>query len=317
MSDQDTKEKSAQKKQKAVSESKQGSRRYLFDLHLFDEPETDEIEEEQVEDLPPPPPTYTQQELDQAVETARQEAFEEGQKQAAQESAVSLEKKTADTFESVAASLESLLKAEAERDAMFQQDILKITRAALARLVPHYLKSHGHDEIEHFIREVVKSQDKAAEITIFVSPSVSDKVEAMVKDHPALSGYILYVKNDDSLQDSDCRIEWPSGGAIKSMGALEEQIDAIIKEYLAREPNTDQNETQENKTLTEDATPSKTNNDPEAEETQAEQHPQEWERGESQETKEKPEQESQSEQHTNQTMKSPQKESKKGDQDVG
>lgn len=321
MSDHDTKEKNASEKPEAASDKKKGSRRYLFDLHLFDEPETDEIEDEKTEDLPPPPPTYSQQELDQAVESARQEAFEEGQKQAAQESAASLEKKTADTFEKVAASLESLLKAEKRREEMFQQDVLKMTRAALSKLVPHYMKSHGYAEIEHFVREIVKSQDKATEITIFVAPSISERLESMVNDHAALSDYILYIKKDDSLQDGDCRIEWPSGGAIKSIGAVEKQIGSIIKEYLAHEPNTDQNDTEDNKALTEDQAPLKTKDDPGADDPGAkvkspEQRTQNGEHEGDPETREEPENESQSDQDTKQTMMSPQKESKKGDQDV-
>ena len=102
------------------------TKKFMFDMHSFDEPEEDEEE-----DLEPPPPTFSEEELAQA----RQQGYDEGFKKASEESAASREQYIAEQLKIVAASYNEIYRAEADRIDKFEREVLRLSLSIFQMLL--------------------------------------------------------------------------------------------------------------------------------------------------------------------------------------
>ena len=89
-------------------------KKFLFDQHIFDAPEEEEI----AEVLPPPPPTFSEDEL----AAAKDMAFEQGRIQGQKEQVESREQFVAVTLDTVARNFSKLFAAEAIRESIFEKE---------------------------------------------------------------------------------------------------------------------------------------------------------------------------------------------------
>ena len=226
------------------------ARKYLFDHHHFDEPEKDVKDEDQLEDTPPPPPppTFSEEEMANARRKARSEGFEEGQKQALEEARESVEQATKAVLENLSTNIKTLLSAEAERDKQFEAETLQLTRAIFAKLFPAMLERENLSELDSFVTSIVRTQDKQAEINVFVMSKLVEPLSKLINNHPELGNFLVYVKEDKKLGKGDCRIEWKNGGAIRDLTALTSQINELLNEQLAQLPNSPQNDSNHDET---------------------------------------------------------------------
>lgn len=218
------------------------ARKYLFDHHHFDESDKNVKDEETVEDTPPAPPTFSEEEMADAKRKARSEGFEEGQKQAMEEARESVEQATKAVLDTVSTNIKTLLAAEAERDKQFEAETLQLTRAIFGKLFPAMLERENLSELDSFVTSIVRTQDKQAEINISVMSDLVEPLSELINNHSELSDFLVYVKEDKNLDKGDCRIEWKNGGAIRDLTALTSQIGELLNEQLAQLPNSPQND---------------------------------------------------------------------------
>ena len=226
------------KDEKNSGKARKKAERFLFDRHFFDETENyiEEVEVIEEEEMPEPPPTYSEEQLQDAVRKAREEGFKDGKQQAGEDYAQSHEKNVHKALESLATKLDQLITAEKQRDERFEQDSLRMLKASIDRLFPHFSDREGLGEIEHFAKTLIQKQKKDDEITVFVSGDMVDSLQNHIMDHQELSGYLIRVKVDSNLNSADCRIEWSNGGAFKDTTRLKKDIDDIIHANCAPEP---------------------------------------------------------------------------------
>ena len=208
----------------------------MFNINIFDEPDEDSIEEADLVDLPPPPPTFSEEEL----EAAKAVAFEEGRKEGQTEQMESREQFVAARLEAIAQHFSHLFAAETIRENIFEKESLRLTLAALDLLFPLMNERLGHAEVTEIIKKTLQDHRKTKEITIRVPPGLRGEIDALItrirKDEQDEA--LWRVIEDETLKPGDCLLEWSDGGAVrdsvKTARAIREKIEALLG--AAQEP---------------------------------------------------------------------------------
>lgn len=203
------------------------SKKFFFDVHNFDE-ENVEIEEEDIE---PPPPSFSEEEL----ETARKKAFEEGRQQGLNEAAQSREKHIAVLVESIKNTLPALLEKEDKRISLYEREALGLAHKIFAALFPALNESHGLDEVKKVIEDILKNQRQAPEIIIEVPSGYGEDIRhyiSRINEQSASQG-LCVVKESESLDAGNCRMSWKDGGAIRDIEAIKQKTEKHLQQILA------------------------------------------------------------------------------------
>lgn len=174
------------------------------------------------------------------IEKARAEAYEEGKAAGATQERATIEQASADALATIGKRLEALagdlahLRTEIETEAL--QAVLNITR----KLVPHYAKAHGLEEIEGMVRECLTAVYDEPRVVIRAHESVLEHLKPRLDNVITSTGFggkvVLFV--DESLSESDCRVEWADGGAERDIARLWQEVESSISRFLAREAPT-------------------------------------------------------------------------------
>jgi flagellar assembly protein FliH len=171
------------------------------------------------------------------MEKARVESFAEGKVAGAEEARASLAQATANALDAIGSGLRDLradmdsIRSSLEAEAV--DSVLSIAR----KLVPHYARTHGMDEIEGVVRECLASVYDEPRVVVRASDTVLDQIKANLDGLIASSGFggkvVLFA--DPTLSESDCRIEWADGGTERDMSRLWQDIEDNISRILGRD----------------------------------------------------------------------------------
>ncbi|MFP4312682.1 MAG: hypothetical protein ACLFR0_00020 [Alphaproteobacteria bacterium] len=206
------------------------SEKFLFNQHIFDEPEIEEDEHEE-----PPPPTYSQEELETAKEETYRRAYEQGKKDGLKESAASREQMVAQVLQKIGEDATALFVAETAREKIFEEESVKLALTIFQKLFPEQKTLHGFEELSACLTRILKKQENQSEIRIEAHP---DTVEG-VQNHigtlslPAQSQQRFDIIGNDSLDALAIKIYWKDGGAVKDISAIAEEIRTILHDTLA------------------------------------------------------------------------------------
>lgn len=213
------------------------SRKFLFDRHIFDEPE---VEEE--EDLPPPPPTFSEEEL----EAARASAYDKGRRDGLAEEKNSQNTRAAALLETLTRRLPELFSAEFAREKTYEQEAVALALAIFRTLFPALEARHGLYEAESVIRAVLNDAQGRGEIAVDLHPDAVEDIEAHLKTvAERLESVRITVRQDARLGPGDCRLSWKDGGAVRDSASLAQEITRRIEESLAGGAVNRHNETSE------------------------------------------------------------------------
>jgi flagellar assembly protein FliH len=203
------------------------AKKFLFDVNNFDAPEIEE-------DLPPPPPMFSEDELAQAKATS----FDQGRAAGRGEADASREKYVAGVMDKVSAKLDELLNAETARAAAYEAEVVALAASIFAKLFPGLNERHGLAEIERVVADVLESQSEQPEIVLEVGPDDAEEVRAYIDgtDRGARSKGACRVQPNPALGKGDCRMYWNDGGAIRDIAGLTAQIAARLDETLEGRP---------------------------------------------------------------------------------
>lgn len=192
-------------------------RKFFFDLHDFSDPN-----EKSDKNAPPPPPTYSQEEFD----NAKQASFDQGRLKGLNEAQASREQAVASTLQQIAAQFALLFAAEQERDMKYEQETVLLTLKTLEKLFPAMNEKIGPYEAEQAVRKVLKSAADQSEITIRIHPSFVDEIEAIVAPfrNKEINPPNFHIVGDDTLGIGDCRLSWADGGAVRDAEFLSRSI---------------------------------------------------------------------------------------------
>jgi len=209
-------------------------KKYMFDLD-FDavplEPLAMEIVEpvegelaEEVE--APPPPTFTEFELDEA----KRLAFAEGHGAGVAEAAEVTERSHADALTALAAGFAGVMAAQREAMDTRGREAAHLAVAVIKKLHPEMARLHGVEEITGVIHECLMQVDDATRLTVRAHPDLLEGVRGAavrVAEEAEFDGKMQFVA-DPKLALGDCRVEWGNGGADRDQALLWAEIDAIV-----------------------------------------------------------------------------------------
>lgn len=200
-------------------------RKYLFDQNIFDDDYVEEVEPEV-----PPPPTFSEEEL----EAARQEGFARGKSEGLAESKASRDQYVAGVLNTIAQALPTLFSAETAREKRFEQEALSLALSSFKTLFPLLDSYHGLDEAHEVIVSVLEDAEGKNEIVIEINPDALEGIEAHIA---AIRGRLgdarVEIRAEESLGRGDCRLSWKDGGAIRDASGLAQKIKSIMEERLA------------------------------------------------------------------------------------
>jgi len=215
-------------KMKGQNTIKHSVKKFLFDTHNFD----DEIEDEEIIAEEPPPPTFSEAELEQARSTA----LEEGRKAGLAEAEAAREKYIAGQLERIAGDFSTLLGAEKHRADLFEAEAVALAKLIFEKTFPALNETHGLDEIKAVIDRIATAQREAPEIIITVPPDDVSAIEDHLNTLPPLAGGTWQVEGDAAQSPGCCALRWKNGGAVRDITALREQIDEELQLLLADRP---------------------------------------------------------------------------------
>lgn len=205
-------------------------KKFMFNVHIFDEPETIEPEEEE-EDLPPPPPTFSEEEL----EAAKSMSFEQGRQEGRAEETESREATIKQILERIANDYGTLYAQEQEREKLFEEETVKLSMKIFEYLYPQYSQEHGFEELKLVILNILETQKNQSEITIEVNPDFVPAIQTAIDTTKtaAQKDTKFNIIGAEQLPPSECRLTWKNGGAIYNMDKIAQEIRDEIQEMLA------------------------------------------------------------------------------------
>ena len=207
-------------------------KKFYFDVNIFDAPPKEEIDE----NLPPPPPVFSEDEL----AAARDIAFEKGRQQGQKEQKESRETHVAQTLDIVAENFSRLFAAEMVRESIFEKESLKLAITMLDLIFPSLTEKLGHGEVYKVIEKTLSDHRKTKEIKICVPMGFKGEIETLITrirtgEHEEV---LWRVTEDPSLTAGDCTLEWSDGGAVRdslrTARDIRRNIEALLGHTLPK-----------------------------------------------------------------------------------
>ncbi len=206
----------------------QKGEKFFFHLNVFDDGY--DADKKDAPDEPPPPPTFSEDELN----AAKQIAFNEGRKIEAQENQKSREKYIAGQIDLIAQNILALHSAEDAREKLYEREAVNLTLAIFEKIFPMLLQQNGLVELKNIISTVLQNQENHKKLTIFVHPvdvqDISKHMETLRAKGLATD---IDVQGDAALNSGACRIAWADGGAVCNPMQLAEEIKQSLQQVLA------------------------------------------------------------------------------------
>ncbi len=195
--------------------------KFFFDLNIFDEKE---------EPDEPPPPMFTEAEL----EAARKKAFAEGHVQGTKEQQDAREQFIVRVLEKISQDTSVLFAAESTREKTYEYESVRLCLATFQKAFPLYIEKFGTEDLKRTLESILQRQEGQKQIVIHVTPDTVDGIQQHVAKLKA-SGLDLHfsVQGDEALPAGGSRLSWSDGGAVRNPQALAQEIEQALKELLA------------------------------------------------------------------------------------
>lgn len=214
------------------------SRPFLFDLS-FDEPQVLRTEVEagpdaashtSDEDLEPPAPTYSEEEL----AAARAEGFAAGREDALQQAQAGFDRIAAEAGQEIAAQLYALMQSEAQRTGASVTAAVRVAAAIARKVIPALAADGAEREVTRVIEACVPLLLDEPRLVIRTHPDLVDVIRGRIEEIGGRLGFEgrFLVTDDPGLGAGDARVEWSDGGAVRDEAALWAEIDDIIARNL-------------------------------------------------------------------------------------
>lgn len=203
-------------------------RKFLFDLHSFDEPEPEPEVPVAVA------PTFSEDELAAARSEEHAAGYAEGKAEGTRLAVQSREQLTANTLRTISESFTMLFAAEYDREKTYEQEAVRLTLSALEKLFPTLNSRFGQDEVKQVILSVLQSSARRSTITIEVSADDAQSIEDMLAKHwPDPESAPRYrVLAQPELHPGQCRMGWEDGGAVRDAPMLADKIAGALAALL-------------------------------------------------------------------------------------
>jgi flagellar assembly protein FliH len=179
----------------------------------------------------PPPPTFSEFEMDEA----KRIAWDEGHTAGVAEAAEVTERRQAEALAALAAGFAGVLLAQKENMDGLRREAVQLALAIVKKLHPEMVRRHGVEEIGGAIHECLMQLDEPVRLTVRVHPDLLDNVRAeatRVAEEAEFEGKMQFVA-DAKLAPGDSRVEWGNGGADRDQALLWAEIETIVARAMS------------------------------------------------------------------------------------
>ena len=210
----------------------------------FDDPDAQEdfSSEPPARVAPAPPPMLTPAEIASLLDTAREEAYQDGfaagRQTAAKEAAEATSSRANAAMGQVAASLANLAETDHRTRNRADQEVAELVLAFSQRVLPSLIADYAQDEIRQGILKGLACAALNRSLTIQLSPTMSETFSPEADNWRQLLGddVSLTLQTNPDLADTDLTIDWSGGGLVYAPGAaceaLQRAMTATIQELL-------------------------------------------------------------------------------------
>lgn len=113
---------------------------------------------------------------------------------------------------------------------------VELVKAIVKKVIPHAISKYGDEEVTCFAQEVLKDLNATGAVHVHVHPDLATATEKIMQEECCHPGVTISVKADDSLERTDCRVEWDDGGVDCMRSELIRQVDQALDRVLANQP---------------------------------------------------------------------------------
>lgn len=195
-----------------------------------EEPQTLQEQEETIisveEEIIVPQKTYTEEELNEMIAKAKEDAYAKGLLSSEQNEIA----KQNELLESIKTQLTSMFITITSKEEEQEIDNLRFLAASLRKVFPALEKKQALPEIKKFIEDNFSQITTQKSLAFFFAPDMVKQFASIIQkvaEHHDYEGKIS-VHKDDSLSMSDCRIEWKDGYVERSIDKILEKMDDLL-----------------------------------------------------------------------------------------
>lgn len=209
-------------------------KKFLFDLNKFDEPDAPEIIEEIIEEeIEPPPPTFSEDEL----EAAKAVSFTQGKSEGIQEERAKRDQELTCHLGTISQQFQTLFANELYREKAYEHEAVHLASEIIDHLAPTLEEKLGGDVLKKTIENAVMAQSKQSEIIIEVAESAVDEINEILErvkqaDENAPQ---FKVKPSTDLTEGACKLSWKDGGMVRNPKETAQSIKNELEKLLSSE----------------------------------------------------------------------------------
>lgn len=203
------------------------AQKFLFDFS-FDAPGGGDARQRGV--VTPAEPVFTRLELDAATAQARDEGHAAGMAEALSQR----EQQVSDALSAIAERLGTLLAEKASADRESERNTIELTRAIASKLFPALLRKGALAELEAIVIQCMHDTIGEPRLVLRVPDAIFEATQERIAPLAASNGYPgkVIILVDETLGESDCRVEWADGGAERDIARSWRDIDMAITRAL-------------------------------------------------------------------------------------
>jgi len=214
--------------------------RFLFD-NIFDEEYQEKMRRAaeaarmaELEAEEHAPPTYTQEEVDEAKEASYQLGRQEGMSSAM----AGIEQQVAVSLEGVLSKAGELGQIHHKWTSEIQRDAVRLSATIMRKIAPELTRGTELPQIEHVINQAFQFLTEQPKVMIRVAAELEaplrDKVQLMAS-RVGYEGEVVLV-GDPELVATDCRVSWAAGAVERALDETWSEIDEMVERTLSSLP---------------------------------------------------------------------------------
>lgn len=201
-----------------------------FDFTVsFDKPFQDAapVEAEAAFEPEPPPPSYSQAELD----AAESRGFVAGQIEGTSQALERQEHQVALALGDIAGALPTLASQMAAAVAAVERQAAELVLLAAEKVLPALNAEVGRNEVALLLARAFEQALDEPKVAVRCDPALRDQLDGMVRVAAERAGFTgkVTLLGDAALAGGGCRVEWAEGGLERDPMALMQTIAAALR----------------------------------------------------------------------------------------
>ncbi len=182
----------------------------------------------------PPPPMFTEAEMQGACDMARRKGEEAGLARGRGEAIAAFDKQVAATLSTIAQQTAAIAKSVAA-EAQAAGRSVDLALAIVRKLHPALVERQGLAEIESVLGQCLESLKQEPRLVAYVHGARLDALQERLAQLSAANGFEgrVVLIGDEAMGESDCRVEWADGGVEREAGRIWRAIEETLNRYVA------------------------------------------------------------------------------------